>query len=83
MDERDEMGSEAGSIRSGSSSPTVTPLFASVDAFMQHLEMHRTSAGMPGYEMQGRMKCVAGRLADVAEDFDINLPPLGIAEMMA
>lgn len=54
---------------------TGTPMFNGVDAFMHHLEMHRTPAGMPGYEMQGRMKCVVGRIADVGEEFDINLPP--------
>lgn len=56
---------------------TATPMFGNVESFMQHLEMHRTPEGMPGVEMQGRMKCVVGRLAETGEDFDINLPPAG------
>lgn len=55
---------------------TTTPMFGNLVSFMQHLEMHRTADGMPGVEMQIRMKCVVGRIAEVGEDFDINLPPL-------
>lgn len=55
--------------------PNSMPLFGNVDTFMQHLEFHRTPAGMPGLEMQGRMRCVVGRSVEVGEEFDIHLPP--------
>jgi hypothetical protein len=59
-----------------STSTSSTPMFGNVESLMQHLEMHRTVEGTPGVEMQGRMKCVVGRIAEPGEDFDINLPPV-------
>lgn len=52
------------------------PIFGNVASFMEHLQMHREVEGRPGVEMQTRAKCVVGRVAEMTEDFDINLPPL-------
>ena len=77
-----ELEAGVGKRRKGSTATTsstttsAAPMFGNVQSFMQHLEMHRTAEGTPGVEMQGRMNCVAGRVAEAGEDFDINLPPL-------
>ena len=43
---------------------------------MEHLQVHRGVEATPGLDMQARMKCVVGRVATVAEDWDINLTPI-------
>jgi len=62
-------------IAATSTSPG-TPIFGNVQSFMDHLQMHRKEEGWPCPEMLGRAKCIVGRVAEVGEDFDINLPPL-------
>ena len=52
------------------------PIFGNIGSFMEHLEMHRKPEGTPGVEMQGRVKCIVGRVAEPTEEFDLNLPPL-------
>ena len=87
LDERDGLGAGAGAgvgaaagRRGRGEVSNSTPMFGNVDSFMQHLGMHRTAEGMPGVEMQIRMKCVVGRMAEVGEDFDVNFPPPGLEE---
>lgn len=52
-----------------------TPMFGGVQSFMNHLQQHRDSP--PSGEVLYKMNCIVGRVADVREDFDINLPPPG------
>jgi hypothetical protein len=56
-------------------SGATAPAFGNIGSFMEHLEMHMKAEATPGAEMQSRAKCIVGRVADAAEDFDINLPP--------
>ena len=52
-----------------------TPIFGGVESLMNHLQQHREV--QPTGEVLYRMNCIVGRVADVREDFDINLPPPG------
>lgn len=72
-------GMDVMSIRSGQSS-TNTPVFGNLQSFMDHLQLHRKAEYWPGLEMQGRMKCVVGRVARRDEDFDVNFIPLELSE---
>lgn len=51
-------------------------VFGNIQSFMNHLQIHRKNRYWPGLEMQGRMKCIVGRIAAKDEDFDINLLPV-------
>jgi hypothetical protein len=53
-----------------------TPIFKDLERFMNHLEMHRREDGWPGAEMLGRTKCVVGRKASDAEEWEINFLPV-------
>ena len=67
-----------GTVRGGNSTPT----FGNVSSYMDHLQMHRRPDAWPGAEMQGRTRCIVGRIAEASEDFEINFPPLkGIGAM--
>lgn len=52
-----------------------TPIFGGVESLMNHLQQHREV--QPTGEVLYRMNCILGRVAEVGEDFDINLPPPG------
>lgn len=56
------------------------PTFGNLDTFMEHLlGCHR--AMRPHMEvLLDRTRCVVGRVADFAEDFDVNIPPSSIRE---
>ncbi|ETN42926.1 uncharacterized protein HMPREF1541_02084 [Cyphellophora europaea CBS 101466] len=70
-------GSTGGSGKTTDSVPASTPVFDNLTAFMDHLDsMHRVSAGHPGAEMLGRMKCVVGREAAEGEEWEVNFVPL-------
>jgi hypothetical protein len=50
------------------------PTFGNLSVFMEHLLQHRYVAlGMDS--LLDRTRCIVGRVADLAEDFDINIPP--------
>lgn len=53
-----------------------TPIFGNIRMFMDHLQMHRREEAWPCAEMQGRMKCIVGRLAERGEDWEVNFLPL-------
>lgn len=71
--------SDAASTRSGrsghSSNNANTPVFGNLQLFMDHLQMHRRQENWPCAEMQGRMKCIVGRVADRSEEWEVNLLP--------
>lgn len=51
-----------------------TPVFGGVHAFLAHLQEHRDR--LPEGEVLYRMKCIAGRMPQQDEDFNVALPPL-------
>jgi len=50
-------------------------MFGGVQCLMNHLRQHREF--QPSGEVLYRVNCIVGRVAEVGEDFDINLPPSG------
>lgn len=61
---------------SAGSTSTGTPVFGNLQLFMDHLQMHRREEGWPCQEMQMRMKCIVGRVAERQEEWEINFLPL-------
>jgi hypothetical protein len=70
------MSNSTGSSGGGSGNDKGTPVFGNVASFMAHLEMHRGEEGWPGAEMRGRMKCVVGKVASLAEEWEVNFVPV-------
>lgn len=57
------------------------PGFVNVGGFLEHLEkVHRAEAGWPSDDLQARMKCIVGRVAEVDEDWEVNLLPAAAEE---
>jgi hypothetical protein len=74
------MSNSTGSSGGGSGNDKGTPVFGNVASFMAHLEMHRSEEGWPGPEMRGRMKCVVGKVASLADEWEVNFVPLSTNE---
>lgn len=72
--------SDVASVRSGksgsiNSTSANTPVFGNLQRFMDHLQMHRRPENWPCAEMQSRMKCIVGRVAERNDDWEVNLLP--------
>jgi hypothetical protein len=74
------MSNSTGSSGGASGNDKGTPVFGNVASFMAHLEMHRSEEGWPGAEMRGRMKCVVGKVASLADEWEVNFVPLSTNE---
>ena len=68
-------GSAETSKSSGGGGSRDTPIFRDLEGFMAHLEMHRKEDCFPGQEMMGRMRVIAGRVAQEGEEWEVNFLP--------